>query len=872
MYLNQNALQYKHYQDFVKYAQFICQKFDIKIELDATRAETDGRTIFLPNVLSMTETELNMLYAIILHEAGHIRYSTFSDNYFLQLHTQNHAFLANCIEDARIENLLLNDFGGAQDILEELYCNHTQDKNLMKKIFKHDGAKPDLFNAVGFYAHNKIVNFKTASLQEICGTRMANRIRKFWCDENVDAIIAKNNLKKDSDVIALTNEIYKLFIDYFKTKDPSNKLDFAQELAQKKEAEKALANLRKKAQNVQEQINELRTEAAQIKQKIDLQQEVEYSQAGTLISQLQDLKNQSTNFENQIEWKNSFEQSQKTISSSPELISNLENELKKQQTEKLRLEEQLKSGLNGHKKELTQEQKDAITAKIDIKKRQEARYAQKINDAKSMLEQAQKDFEQAVQDQQNNPDSFNVNLDVAQLQEALSQNEQACFEIKQKIDAIKSQKQDLQKELSQITDKEKKLQGDFMNQASEAVFTLDSLGQNKNIDLNLDILPELNYQDAWPQAAQAQDDFDKNASEKAGKIVRNGAKGAGIFGTNVRDLITFIDKSQFKVQQIDVLELFKNKVQPSKLKDLNSDCKIMNYREDKSVLGTFGTHRDHIPLTTEFDSIKKQNHNPNLQELAKIAQDNAVFFKSLKNVFSKKLKFAKKDFWKGAQEEGSLDSRNLWKIPTNQGDDFYEVSNPKFINKLAATILVDVSGSQNKEATEYGKKIQTLVLAISQALDSVHVKHEILGYHAPVCPEMRSQNASSIYTRRSNRLETIVYKEAAQKDASGILNIEPQMSDNSDGESLRIAIKRLKAIRAKSHMIFVISDGKPFLCDTDMSVLDEDLRSAMRYAVREKVQIFGVGFFEQLREFFAERFCNANDLMNLPAFFDKSTF
>lgn len=870
MYLNQNALQYKHYQDFVKYAQFICEKFDIQIELDATRAETDGRTIFLPNVLSMTEAELNMLYAVLLHEAGHIRYSTFSDSYFLQLHTKNHAFLANCIEDARIENLLLNDFGGAKDMLEELYCNHTKDKNLMKKVFKHEGDKPDLFNAVGFYVHNKIVNFKTASLQEICGTRMANRIRKFWSDENIDSIIAKNNLKNDSDVIALTNEIYKLFIDYFKTKDSSEKLDFAKQISEKKEIEKTLADLRKKAKKVQEQIDELRSEAAQINQKIDFQKQLDQSQVEPLVAQLKDLKNQSTQLEEKIDWKKSFDQSQKTISTAPQLLANLENELQKQQAEKLRLEEQLKSGLNGRKKELTQEQKDAITAKIDTKKRQEERYAQKINDAKNALDQAQKDFEQALQYKQNNPAKFNDSIDIAQLQEELSQNEKLSAEIKQKLDAMKAQQQDLQKELAAITEKEKKIQSDFVIEASEAMFALDSLGQNANIAL--DVLPELNYQDAWPEAAQAQDAFDKKASTTAGKMVRNGAKGAGLFGSNVRDVVTFIDKSQFKVQQIDVHELFKNKVQPSKLKDMNSDCKILNYREDKSVLGTFGTHRDHIPLTTEFDSIKKQNHNPNIQELGKIVQDNAVFFKSLKNVFSKKLKFAKKDFWRGAQEEGTLDTRNLWKIPTKQGNDFYEVSNPKFINKLAATILVDVSGSQNKDATEYGKKIQTLVLAISQALDAVHVKHEILGYHAPVCPEMRSQNASSIYTRRSNRLETIVYKEAAQKDASGILNIEPQMSDNSDGESLRIAIKRLKAIRAKSHMIFVISDGKPFLCDTDMSVLDEDLRSAMRYAVREKVQIFGVGFFEQLREFFAERFCNANDLMNVPAFFDKSTF
>lgn len=84
----------------------------------------------------------------------------------------------------------------------------------------------------------------------------------------------------------------------------------------------------------------------------------------------------------------------------------------------------------------------------------------------------------------------------------------------------------------------------------------------------------------------------------------------------------------------------------------------------------------------------------------------------------------------------------------------------------------------------------------------MHVKHEIIGYHAPICQEMRASNASSIYTRRSNNLETVVFKEVSQKDKSGILNIIPQMTDNSDGESLRIAIKRLKKISTYTSQLY----------------------------------------------------------------------
>ena len=246
--------------------------------------------------------------------------------------------------------------------------------------------------------------------------------------------------------------------------------------------------------------------------------------------------------------------------------------------------------------------------------------------------------------------------------------------------------------------------------------------------------------------------------------------------------------------------------------------------------------------------------------------------KAIKKVFSKKFKFAKKDFWKGNQEDGNLDVRNLWRLPTNQGDDYYEVSKPKFINKTAATILVDLSGSQSKEATDFGEKIKELVLGISVALDEVHIKHEILGFHAPLCEEMREAEADIIYTRRSNRLETILYKDSAQKDNNGIMNIETKMSDNSDGESLRIAIKRLKAIKAKSHLMFVISDGKPFLSDTDISVLDEDLRGALRLAMKEKIQMVGIGYFNELEHFFGNRFCNATKNEDIIKFFDRVNF
>jgi len=270
--------------------------------------------------------------------------------------------------------------------------------------------------------------------------------------------------------------------------------------------------------------------------------------------------------------------------------------------------------------------------------------------------------------------------------------------------AQQAKKKELEGKKSEVLEQIKNMQNNFAEEVADKMFSIDKMA--KNLDIDMGILPEMNYEDVWPEAAQEQEQFDSKASKEMGRMVRNGQKGAGLFGTNVRDILVFIDKKKEKVEEIDVLALFKDKIHASKLEDLNNDFKVSNYMDDRAIVGVYGTKREHIPFTTEFDSVKKENMKKNVSLYNSIIKDDLVFHNDVKRVIAKNFKFSKKDFWRGAQEEGSLDVRNLWKLPTRQGDDFYEVSNPKYENKVAVSILVDISGSQNKDATEYGKKIQ----------------------------------------------------------------------------------------------------------------------------------------------------------------------
>lgn len=867
MFINQNSLEYKHFKDFEKYAKFICEKFDVNVQLESTRAETDGKTIYLPNILSMTAKELDMMYAILLHEAGHIRYSTFDESYFSKLKTQWHAFLANAIEDARIENLLLNDFGGAKEIFTNLYTVYTQDKKLMKKVFKHDGEKPDLFTTMSFNLHNQMVNFETSELKEISGVRIANRIVKFFDEAKINELIVSNYPKKPNDVIDFTNEVYDRFFSYFKKKDTSQVVNFKKEVAEKKELEDIFNKIKEEALKIEEKVKELRSKADEISHEINNFEGLNAEKLQELNDKIGHLSSEKEKIDYQIKWKSEYDNTKKNLSSLPEEISKLEQDRNNQTAEKKALQEKLEGGLTGRGKEFTEEQKKALQEKIEIKKRQEERIQNKINQKIEEQKAGNSHMSRAEKEMAENSSMCNKNFDIEQ---AVANREKITSELNDAVNNLKEmqgKKKELESKKEEVLSQIKNMQNNFAEQVADKMFEVDKMA--KNLDVDMGILPEMNYEDVWPEAAQEQELFDSKASKEMGRMVRNGQKGAGLFGTNVRDILVFIDKKKEKVEEIDVLAIFKDKIHASKLDDLNNDLKVDNYMEDRSIVGVYGTKREHIPFTTEFDSVKKDNMKKNFNLYSSIVKDNIGFHNDVKRVIAKNFKFSKKDFWRGAQEEGSLDVRNLWKLPTRQGDDFYEVSNPRYENKVAVSILVDISGSQNKDATEYGKKIQSLVIALSNALTDVHVKHEVLGFHAPVSDELRQMNASGIYTRRANRLESVVYKDFNQKDSFGVANMELQMSDNSDGESLRIAIKRLKAVRAKSHLLFFIGDGKPFLSDTDISVLDEDFRSALRMAVREKVQIYGVGFFEQLGLFFGERFCNASKNEDFVKFLTK---
>lgn len=861
MFIKNTQIEYKQYQDFEKYAKFLCNTFDVNIQLESSLAQTDGKTIFLPNVMSMTQTELDMLYAILLHEIGHIKHSSFTVEDFKMLKSENHAFLANCIEDARIENLLIKDFGGGHDIFSNLYCKYAINKNLMNKIFKTYGRASTIFSALGFYIHNLLVNCNTPDLSKMTTSICYNKVMQFSKKYNIEQYVLNAPMKNWIDVVDLTNHIYALFEAQFVDKSPTLSIqkeeDKKNSISNKLEKLKSNIEQREaKRHSLEENISEKEKELSSHHQALD-------PQLSELNLESMQLQYEMRKLNNDIKIREQISASSSQIAKLQQQISALPQSIKNTDSQIKNIQEKISNNKNGRGTSLTDEAikklQEQLKSKQDLLDKKKNSQVEKDR----TLNEQERNLSQSIGEPQNFPEK--------ELSSLISEYEALCkknVENIAKTSEIEGVFNKTEAEIETIQEELLKIEQSMQENAASEMMDIDKM--MKEMGSKESIMPATNYQDVWPEAAAAQDKFDKMATNKTGKAIKNGERAAGMFGSNTRDILTFIDLQKEKVKNIDLAEIFKDKIHSSKLDIYNDTIKQKNSFDDKSVIGIRGTVREHIPLTTIFDHTKN-DFVGNQKEVEILKNRNKPITEKLKNVFKDKFKFSKKDFWKGGQEDGKLDVRNLWKLPSKMGDDFFEINQRKPFNKVSAIILIDVSGSQEKEATNFGERIKDMSIILSEALDFVHIDHEIIGYHAPISHEMRNLTSAPIYTRRSNELEHIVYKTITQKDKSGICNIETHMSDNSDGESLRFAINRVVKHRSKSKMVFVISDGKPFLSDTDISVLDSDLLRAMNYAKSKKVFVLGLGFFEQIKQYYPVNHV-ADNFHDMIDFFKQTNF
>ena len=92
---------------------------NIKVEIGGDRAFTDNRTIYLPALsLDADDALLGVARGFLDHESAHVLFSEFGALNNAQL-TPLEKFLANAIEDVRIESLMADRYPGAAKNLRD---------------------------------------------------------------------------------------------------------------------------------------------------------------------------------------------------------------------------------------------------------------------------------------------------------------------------------------------------------------------------------------------------------------------------------------------------------------------------------------------------------------------------------------------------------------------------------------------------------------------------------------------------------------------------------------------------------------------------------------------------------------------------------
>lgn len=836
---------------FNQYARFISQKFGVSVILDGIEAKTDGTTIHLPNLATMSTDEVDFLYCVLLHEVGHIKYSNFSKDLFAKIKSEAHFEFFNAIEDARIENALMSDYSGAEDIFTDLYHRFACDDNFMKRIFGFTSSDVTKLRATSTYTHCKLLRL---SAQQSLGKKVNQYVASLPFKSKLDNLLDKASLSSTEDSLKLATKIYDL---YFKDKvDRSGEneipkqeqvakqtLDQLSKLHQAVEKEnKEIDALKEKIKNLRKKLSDTNEQIAPFKEK---EQQLE-KLIGDCEQKLSPLDLQDHLKQELQHSKTSLAKAVERLAKKEPQVSDLNNkidQLKKKVAELEDLVSKAKpySSEKGDLNRALSKNKTRLTKAIADQKRN-----QRILDKHRETTQSREDQIKHLEQQ------------IADLEQQIK-NVGDPTEIKKKVDELSSEHNKLQQQHSKLDDtkcntKEEMFQLTHdLNQRQSA-----SVGQTLQVmkelqkavqaaGLPMQMVEDFQPVPGWDSANDVQQQFDQQATTETGKMVVNG----GFSGSNIRDMVLLIEKGTTDLQTIDLVELFKQKHSVSKLDSFNDVSQVKNTEENDRVTEstTLKDTRKHLPLTNQFDAVKTSNVAAGA-ELHKLREVNVDTISQVKKIFRQKLNYQKKIRFHGGQEEGELDSRALWKLATNSGDDFYEIPHPIKVNQVVASIALDISGSMEKNLVQRQALLKEVALILSDGLIECHIRHEVCGYHAPVCDEMRALPQGRFFNRTHNKLETVIYKTFGDKNNNGIENLEVQCTDNSDGESLRIIGGRLFKERAKRKILFVVTDGKPFLSGSDINLLDKDLKDTLDWLRGNKIEVYALGLHSHVPKLF----------------------
>ena len=160
----------------------------------------------------------------------------------------------------------------------------------------------------------------------------------------------------------------------------------------------------------------------------------------------------------------------------------------------------------------------------------------------------------------------------------------------------------------------------------------------------------------------------------------------------------------------------------------------------------------------------------------------------------------------GNRDKGYLDCRALPKLAKNLTKNVFYTQKQGVSLDTTVSILIDESGSMDDKISN----CRSLAIAISEVLERLKIKFEILGHTTGYANCKLKENEQKMFNRI---VPMVIYEHKnfnesyqAEKYRLGSMNA---YNRNIDGEALLATFKRAMEQRSNRHIILVLSDGQP---------------------------------------------------------------
>jgi cobalamin biosynthesis protein CobT len=169
--------------------------------------------------------------------------------------------------------------------------------------------------------------------------------------------------------------------------------------------------------------------------------------------------------------------------------------------------------------------------------------------------------------------------------------------------------------------------------------------------------------------------------------------------------------------------------------------------------------------------------------------------------------------WDYGREDGRLDARRFTAAVAGRSNVFKQRM-PRPEIDTAVSILVDLSGSMACGSPSRGEVARDCAIALSEAIDRAGVAYEVLGFsnNAYVRDAHEAMKAPRGYSRIQT-LDLHVFKAFDERlvQAKGAMAHIHEFvgGDNTDGEFLMLAAKRLMERQERRRILLTLSDGQP---------------------------------------------------------------